>query len=58
MDDKEKDMVKYIKSLWILITIRNCVTLICFTTLAVVFRHWWIALFSILFYGTVGKSKD
>lgn len=27
----------------------NCVIMVCFTILAVVFCHWWIILFSALF---------
>ena len=27
--------------------IKDSVAVICFTALAVIFRHWWIALFSI-----------
>jgi hypothetical protein len=29
--------------------IRNIISLICFTILAIIFGHWWIVLFSALF---------
>lgn len=29
--------------------IRDAVVMVCFTTLAVLFNHWWIVLFAILF---------
>jgi pilus assembly protein TadC len=44
--------------LYILITIRNITSIICFTILAVVFRQWWIVFFSILFFAYAGKEKE
>lgn len=36
----------------------NTITIICFTILAIVFRYWWIVLFSILFlYYKEGDEK-
>lgn len=35
--------------LYKLVVIRNSISLICFTILAIVFRTWWIVFFSILF---------
>lgn len=35
----------------------NSVNLICFTILAVIFRHWWIILFSALFWTYEKKEK-
>ena len=32
-----------------LMIIENCVSLICFTVLAITFNHWWILFFSLLF---------
>ena len=29
--------------------IKNSVVLICFTVLVIVFEHWWIVLFGLLF---------
>lgn len=33
--------------------LKNSIALICWTVLAVIFRHWWIALFSLLFMAEV-----
>lgn len=37
--------------------IKNITSLICFTILAVVFNHWWIVFFSIIFM-LVGKDLN
>lgn len=37
------------EKLWRYIVIRNSITIICFTVLAIVFYKWWIIFFSILF---------
>ena len=29
--------------------VRNSISLICFTALAIIFGHWWIVFFSLLF---------
>ena len=42
MDDEAK--------LLIVMWIKNCIVLICFTILAVVFKEWWIVLISLLFW--------
>lgn len=34
---------------WIMLCIRNSVVMVCFTVLAVLFKHWWIILFALLF---------
>ena len=31
------------------VVILNCVSIICFTALAIIFKHWWIVLFAMLF---------
>lgn len=36
-------------NIWFTTTVHNAVCIICFTVLAIVFRKWWVALFSILF---------
>ena len=41
------------KDLNVIVSIKNTVTLICFTVLAIVFHHWWIVLFSALFFSSV-----
>lgn len=37
------------------VTIRNCVTIICFTILAIYFGKWWISLCSALFLESVKR---
>ncbi len=37
------------KNINILVVIANIISVICWTILAIVFGHWWIALFSLLF---------
>lgn len=39
------------------VMLKNAVAIICFTALAVLFQHWWIALFSILLQHDV-KNAD
>lgn len=34
------------------VMIMNSVTVICFTILAIYFKHWWIVLFAYLFFFT------
>lgn len=53
----EKDVLEYNKKINILVTIKNCITLICFTILAIVFNKWWIVLFSALFVVSVEKKN-
>lgn len=36
------------KNMWP-VALENCAALVCWTVLAVVFGHWWIALFAALF---------
>lgn len=38
--------------------LRNCVSIVCFTVLAIHFDKWWIALFALLFMMTVENKKD
>lgn len=35
--------------LCIILVLKNIVSIICFTILAIVFNRWWIVFFSILF---------
>lgn len=37
------------KNVVIMGTIKQIVSLVCFTILAIVFNHWWIVFFSIIF---------
>lgn len=41
----------------LLCCLKNIINLICFTILAVVFKHWWIVFFSLLFYSYTEKEK-
>ena len=49
MDDRVK--------LYIAIAVENSITLICFTILAIVFKKWWIVLFTILFQSYFKKNN-
>ena len=42
----------------IAVCIENAVTTICFTALAIIFEHWWIVLFSLLFYTSWKKGGN
>ncbi len=37
---------------------KNTITLICFTILSVIFNHWWIVFFAIIFITTVEKERE
>lgn len=41
----------------IAIMLKNIAAFICWTALAIYFKKWWIALFSLLFYSWVSKLK-
>lgn len=53
-----EEEIKYCKWLNILVFIKNSIALICFTTLAIVFKHWWIVFFAILFISNVKFKKE
>lgn len=53
-----KEEIKYHKFLNLLVVIRNSISLICFTILAITFKKWWIVFFAILFLSSIGKSED
>lgn len=52
MDDNE-----YRKYLNRLMIIKNSITLICFTILAIVFQKWWIIFFALLFNVYISERK-
>ena len=39
-----------------LIVIRNSISLICFTILAIIFKSWWIVFFAMLFTSYIDKE--
>lgn len=43
--------------IYFILVIKNIVSIICFTILSIVFNHWWIVLFSILFLTIFKSSK-
>ena len=45
------------KNIYWSVCIQNTVAMICWTTLAVIFDKWWIALFGVLFLSSI-KTKD
>jgi hypothetical protein len=47
-----KDYFKLLK----LVIIKNSISLICFTILAIIFNKWWIIFFSALFMSTIEKE--
>ena len=53
-----KEEIKYHKFLNLLVVIRNSISLICFTILAIIFKKWWIVFFALLFLSSIGKSED
>lgn len=53
-----KDTLKYHRFLNLLVVIRNSISLICFTILAIIFKKWWIVFFATLFVSYIGKDKE
>lgn len=46
------------KHTWWAWAVKNSVSMICFTILAVIFKHWWIVLFSILWLDNLKISSN
>ena len=44
--------------LYLMCFIRNVITLICFTILAIVFHKWWIIFFSLIFWISVEDKEE
>lgn len=57
-EKEEMTELEYHYHLNLMCVIRNCVSLICFTILAIIFKHWWIVLFSVLFLVSIGKDDS
>lgn len=53
---EQKLEYNYHKFLNTLVVMKNIITLICFTVLAISFGKWWIVLFALLFMSYIGKS--
>lgn len=44
--------------IYLLVILKNIISLICFTILAIVFKKWWIVLFSLLFFSFITIKGD
>ena len=53
MEDKE-----YSFKMNLLCIIKNIVSIICFTILAIMFNYWWIIFFSLLFMLKVEEKEN
>lgn len=53
-----KDTLEYHRFLNLLVFIKNTISLICFTILAIFFNKWWIVFFATLFVSYIGKDKE
>ena len=49
-----KDEIK----LYLILTLKNIAITTCFTILAIIFKKWWIILFSALFYSSITTKRD
>lgn len=38
--------------------LENIITIICFTILAIIFKHWWVILFSAVFINNIKIKKE
>lgn len=57
-EEEAKILSEHKKYLSKICIIKNSISLICFTILAIVFNKWWIVFFSALFTSYVGKSES
>ena len=55
-EDKIKQKYEHSKYINKLVVIRNCISLICFTVLAVVFKNFWLVFGALIFTDYVGKE--
>jgi hypothetical protein len=55
MEDEE---LEYRKILNILVVIKNVMSLICFTILAIVFKNFWIVFGALIFTSYVGNKEE
>lgn len=56
MDNKE--IIEHNKILNWQVLIKNSITLICFTILAIAFNKWWLVLFSIIFWTYIERHDE
>lgn len=56
MDNKE--IIEHNKILNWQVLIKNSITLICFTILAIVFNKWWLVLLSIIFWTYIERQNE
>lgn len=54
-----KEVIKMNNYIWLytIVILKNVITIICFTYLAIIFNHWWIILFSALFMTSITTNK-
>lgn len=45
------------KCIYLAYTIKNSICIICWTMLAIIFNHWWIALFALFFMSTLTTEQ-
>ena len=50
--------IEYYKYISKLCVIRNSISLICFTILAIIFKHWWIVFFALLFHSDIKIEEE
>lgn len=43
--------------LFLITLIKNAISMICFTILAIAFEKWWLSLFSILFFSSMNCTN-
>lgn len=53
-----KEHIEYLKYLTKMCVLRNCISLICFTILAIFFNNFWIVLLTFLFLSEIGKESE
>ncbi len=58
MNELENKVVDYRLKLNLICAIKNSISLICFTILAIVFDKWWLVLLSGLFLSSISKDEE
>lgn len=52
------EYIEYYRKLNKYCVIANCIKIICFTILAIIFKKWWVILFSCLFTTSIERKKE